>query len=174
MLKRPLLPIDGRRVSTRDPMHIRFWARVDTHGPIPASNPDLGPCWLWMGHADKDGYGRVQEGLRPMRAHRVAWRLSHGEVASGCVLHRCDVRLCVRPSHLKEGTRPQNQAEMVERGRSAHGSRNGSAKLIDADVRRIRERHAMGWSRKHLAQAAGIKPATVRQIVLGLTWKHVS
>lgn len=54
-------------------------------------------------------------------AHRVAFALSRGRVAQENVLHTCDVRLCVEPSHLFEGTQKQNIRQAVARGRHICG-----------------------------------------------------
>ena len=80
-----------------------------------------------------------------MRPHVVSWTLTNGPVPAGlCVLHVCDVRLCVRPDHLFIGTRPENSADMVAKDRSIFGNRNPLAKLSDATVRHVFERVAAG------------------------------
>lgn len=42
----------------------RFWSYVSKDGPVPAAQPELGPCWLWGGCTTRDGYPlmRVQSG----------------------------------------------------------------------------------------------------------------
>jgi len=50
-------------------------------------------------------------------AHRVSSVLSDGDIADGVlVLHKCDFKPCVRPSHLHRGDTRQNAMEAVERG----------------------------------------------------------
>lgn len=74
-------------------------------------------CWLWEGQVSPNGYGRMPDGKR--YAHRVAWSTFHErEIPEGMwVLHTCDVRACVNPSHLFLGSPRDNAHDMVEKGR---------------------------------------------------------
>jgi len=56
------------------------------------------------------GYGILSwQGQRNASAHRVAYTLRYGAIPSGLkVLHACDIRRCVRPSHLFLGTQSDN------------------------------------------------------------------
>ena len=85
----------------------RLWSRVlKTDG-----------CWIWRGAVNERGYGKVA--IRGMRyTHRVAWEVTHGPIPEGlCVLHRCDHPPCCRPDHLFLGTRAENIADCVAKGR---------------------------------------------------------
>ena len=93
-------------------------------------------CCLWLGPVDRRGYGRVEvwrsNHRRVYRAHRVAWLLSGGDLVDGLsVLHRCDIRCCVNPTHLFLGTPWDNSRDMARKGR---GSR--SAKGLPYGARR--------------------------------------
>lgn len=90
----------------------RFWAKVRK----------TKTCWLWTGGSDQNGYGQIQVKLagtwRPVRSHRVAFFLEHGRwPANG--LHGCDNPRCVRvaPGHVFEGTKADNTADMLAKGR---------------------------------------------------------
>ena len=74
----------------------RFWAKAPERSPWPDH------CWLWMAGSDGDGYGAFAVGTKKrMRAHRVAWFLSGGDIQAGMELdHACRNRMCVRPEHL--------------------------------------------------------------------------
>jgi hypothetical protein len=102
------------------PLSVRFWARVDKNGPIPDHHPTIGPCWLWTGGLAPNGYGRLEPGDGETRyAHRISYKMHVGPIAAGMdCCHRCDVRACVRPDHLFEGTRRDNVQDMVAKGRA--------------------------------------------------------
>ncbi len=86
---------------------------------------NLGPCVLWEGSVRGKGYGQVWDSKRRKQigAHVKAWEDANGmAVPPGmCVMHRCDVRLCVRPSHLKLGTVGDNNRDMRDKGRQRTG-----------------------------------------------------
>lgn len=81
----------------------RFWSKVNKDGPVPASRPELGPCWLWTGHVSNRNYGQFldADGKRTS-SHRTAYRLTHGEIPAGMVIdHLCRQTLCQNPAHLE-------------------------------------------------------------------------
>ena len=93
----------------------RFWAKVRKSDG----------CWLWQASTSV-GYGQINIGGRPQRAHRVAWELTFGGIPDGLwVLHRCDTRLCVRPGHLFLGTVTDNNRDMFAKGRNRSIGRAG-------------------------------------------------
>lgn len=144
----------------------RFWAKVDKSGD----------CWLWTAHLRSDSYGSFKNKETMQLAHRVSWELHFGQVPDGmCVLHRCDVRSCVRPDHLFLGTQVDNMADMVAKGRagSTAGELSGMAKLTEGDVLDIRTVHALGGSFSAIARAYGLHHSTVRAAINGKTWGHI-
>jgi hypothetical protein len=98
-------------------------ARISRKVRIGSEEPDA--CWLWTG-GTIDGYGSMSIGDKHgVLVHRVVWELTLGPIPDGmCVLHRCDVRNCVRPSHLELGTVADNAVDMAER-RRGHRSKRG-------------------------------------------------
>jgi hypothetical protein len=103
------------------PMVKRFWDAVDKSGTIPGHVPELGPCWIWT-RGKVNGYGILAKpghNSGYVVAPHFSWGLHAGKVPKGkCVLHKCDNRACVRPSHLFVGTRTDNFEDMVRKGRS--------------------------------------------------------
>jgi hypothetical protein len=89
----------------------RFWANVNkTEG-----------CWLWAASKMTRGYGQFypsNSGHQNVGAHRYAWQLENGPIPERLlVLHKCDVRDCVNPSHLFLGTNHDNTMDAVKKGR---------------------------------------------------------
>jgi hypothetical protein len=74
-------------------------------------------CWLWLGPYTNPakaygGWGRHE------KAHRVSWQLTNGLIpAKLFVLHKCDISICVNPSHLFLGTQTDNLNDMTNKGR---------------------------------------------------------
>ena len=142
-----------------------FWSKV-------AKSPEPDGCWLWTG-ARYGSYGLAYaSGATP--AHRVAYELEHGEVTDDLlVCHKCDVPLCVRPSHLFLGTHADNVQDRVNKGRSAVGVRNGRAVLCEEAVRKIRAAVEAGATSTAQAKKYGVDVKTILKIVKGITWRHV-
>jgi hypothetical protein len=174
----------------------RFWLNVNRDGPIPAHRPDLGPCWL------KDGpvtsrYGKFRFGKKDIPTHRFSWELHYGPIPSGLfVLHACDFKPCLRPTHLFLGTQADNMADKTSKGRQARGATHGSrlhperftggtpphysgeahsqAKLTAADIVTIRQRHANeGVGCRRLAREYGVHRDTIGNVLAGRTWATV-
>lgn len=163
------------------PLADRFWSRVDQNGPPPEHIPGLDGCWLWTGALDPvDGYGRIGDNGRTRTTHRVAWNLTHGAFPPKglCVLHRCDVRLCVRPSHLFLGTLADNTADMFSKGRQGvekvMGSDHYRAKLVESNIPEIRRLVAAGRTYAAVGQRFGVSKYTISNVIAGRTWKQVA
>lgn len=117
------------------------------------------------------GYGQVNRDGRAAYAHRVAWELAHGPAGDAYVLHRCDNRKCVNPEHLFLGSFDDNMADMVAKGRQAHGTRNMHAKLTEADVLAIR---ASGLKQREIAEQFGVQQSLVSMIRSKRIWRQVA
>ena len=85
---------------------------------------DVSGCVLWKGPrcgTFSTGYGLWG---RRKYAHHEAYERAFGPVPKGTVvMHECDTPLCVNPSHLRIGTRLDNQRDMAAKGRwvNQHG-----------------------------------------------------
>lgn len=68
-------------------------------------------CWVWVGARDSNGYGQFSfPGIKTGMAHRIAYILVYGSIPEGKELHhRCRVRACVCPWHLKPLTRAEHE-----------------------------------------------------------------
>lgn len=137
--------------------------------------PDAG-CWLWEFCVNRAGYGIFDFGdERGTRlAHRVAWSLYRGPIPDGlCVLHRCDVRCCVNPSHLFLGTAADNGADMASKGRSTRGTAHPNARLTESEVREILALRRAGVSGVICAARFGVSTKAISKIFLGHRWCHL-
>jgi hypothetical protein len=82
----------------------------------------------------------------------------------------------VNPEHLFIGTRQDNIDDRESKGRNhpPKGSRNGRAKLVEADVISARqERLQNNTSFQKLANKYGVSKHTMQNAVKGQTWTHV-
>ena len=135
-------------------------------------------CWLWTKGLFQSGYGSLYLNGISVLAHRFAWRLFNGPIPIGMhVLHRCDVRSCVNSDHLFVGTIADNNADMVAKGRDRkrglRGEDSYKAKFTNADVERIRKRHALGEKQIVLAMEYGVTKTTICDIIHRRSWKHL-
>lgn len=127
-------------------------------------------CIEWTARLQR-GYGMISfRGInRP--AHRIAWMLANGPIPTGMhVCHRCDNRRCINVAHLFLGTNADNMADKVGKNRQARGSRHGSAKLTEQEVRDIR---AMSAPQRAIAAFYGMSQSTVSEIKRGELWSHI-
>lgn len=59
------------------------------------------PCWEWLGHKDKNGYGQVSVGGRTLWTHRAFFAIFNGPIPTGREIdHRCHNPSCCNPHHL--------------------------------------------------------------------------
>lgn len=136
-------------------------------------------CALWRGRIYRDGYGEFSYWAgrtRRIAAHRAAWIIANGrEPHPGKeICHTCDVRACVNPEHLFEGTHTENIHDMMAKGRhrgAPRGSRSTAAVLTDAQVIAIRERLAdPGVPLSTICAEFEIAETTIRDLCLGRTY----
>ena len=78
----------------------RFWRKVTR----------TATCWIWVGAADVDGYGRFWFNGRIGLAHHASLKMFRGlDVPTGYELdHTCGVHSCVNPEHLDIVTHAEN------------------------------------------------------------------
>jgi hypothetical protein len=90
---------------------------------LAARSVQVGECVVWTGAHSSGGYGQIKYRGRMVSVHRIAWIERHGPIPpeTPWVLHRCDNPPCWRDEHLWLGTRADNIADMLAKGRQGHG-----------------------------------------------------
>lgn len=150
----------------------RFWNRVDK---TPGHGPN-GDCWLWTGAVDTPGYGAVGWYGKKRNTHRVAYELANGPIDRNMdICHRCDVRLCCRPTHLFAASRLENVHDSIRKGRHTKGENCGSAKMSEPLVKLlilVHERLQMGST--EISRVTGINRHTIESVLNGKNWKHLT
>lgn len=133
----------GRRPRSEAEHVKRFWGRVQQ---VP------GPCWLWEGRIDRQGYGRAYcwTAKRQQLAHRVAYKVAVGPIPPGLTIdHLCRTPRCVRPDHLRACTMTENlmaahsQAPPAVNARKTHCLRGHSYAPDNCFVDRKGYRHCL-------------------------------
>jgi hypothetical protein len=85
------------------------WEKIDKAGPVPAHKPELGPCWLWLGSKDADGYGIWRICGKQWRVARFIYEMEKAPIPNDFVLnYLCDNPTCVNPDHLEPVTCREN------------------------------------------------------------------
>jgi hypothetical protein len=143
---------------------IAFWAKVDRSGGLDA-------CWTWTGAVTaKWHYGCFGVSAGQTRgAHKIAWLLTNGDTGGLCVLHKCDNRVCVNPTHLYLGDKFDNARDKLVRGRDTW------AALKPDQVREIKAlfptwKFGMG---KEIARKYGVSEVVISKLKLGATYQWV-
>jgi hypothetical protein len=154
----------GRKKLTLDQRIRRFWQQVD-------KSPHPQGCWLWVGARMANGYGTVCWDNRHQSTHRLSYEWHHGPIPKGLiVMHSCDNRACVNPSHLSAGTRQENVDDMVRKGRNRifRNEDHRLHKLSNDQIEEIRVRYKNGGVlQRELADEYGIHYSAVSLIVNG-------
>src|SRR3990167_591072 len=140
--------------------HIRFWTKVQkTNG-----------CWIWNGTISKRGYGLFVLNRKTQYAHRISWMFTNKLLSppDSFVLNRCDVRKCVRPSHLFTGNNSDNLIDAARKGRV------GGQKLTVSDILTIRSIYkGLRGQPLELAKRYGVSRYTIIDIARRKIWKHI-
>lgn len=168
-------------------VHYKRWYRLgdplaEVNSPTPKGSTDKerlefrgwtvtdAGCWEWNGLCDDKGYGRLWTGKRVEFAHRVMYRVRHGELAdSSDMMHQCDNPPCINPDHLRPGDDYLNTQEKVERGRTLNGELSPWHRITDEQVQAIRDEYTGAWGQQTvLAEKYGVAPSYVSVLVRGL------
>jgi hypothetical protein len=104
------------------------------------------------------------------------WEHEHGPIPEGMyVLHTCDNKVCIEPSHLFLGTKKDNSIDMAKKGRT--GSASGKPYLTPEVVLQIKQALAARvltgrTTQTRIAEEFGVRIGVVNSILHGRTWAH--
>lgn len=139
------------RKNTLADCQARLKERVEAHGD----------CRLWLGGKNNKGYGSLNYDGKTDKAHRVAYLIANGAIPPGLhVLHRCDNRACVNPSHLFLGSNKDNIEDKVAKDRA-------SKKLTQESALEIKGMVGTGTPQSVIAEMFGVTQSCVSRIASG-------
>lgn len=144
----------------------RFWSKVNK----------TDTCWLFTKSIGIKGYATFSVNRKTEAAHRFSYQHFVGPIPEGyCVLHKCDVRNCIRPDHLFLGSNDDNIIDKVNKNRQTKGLDVHTCKLTINQVFEIKKRLNQSYKgiQKDLALEYNVKPATIHAIYKNKTWKHI-
>ena len=151
-----------KRLETYE--QVRFWLKVEK----------TESCWVWTAAKNTGGYGAVKSDGKSHQAHRLAYEWENGPIPKGiCVLHHCDNRSCVNPSHLFLGTIGDNNRDCFAKGRQPpmQGEHGPNHKLTQEQVNIIRAIYSTGTiTQRNLGKQFGISKSEICCIVLRQRW----
>ncbi len=107
-------------------------------------------CWLWIGHINRDGYGRtvISKTNKLQSAHQATYRALVGEIPPGKELdHKCRVRSCCNPDHLEPVTHIENMRRGIQ---FAPATCRRGHKFIEGSFSIRRERNSPRQSKRCL------------------------
>ena len=109
---------EGGRVRLMSPID-RFLSKI---------TPTKDGCLVWTGSTNQKGYGRFSINYKKVAVHRFSYETYVGEIPEDMfILHSCDNRPCVLPSHLRVGTASDKMKDMGERNKTrTYGSPRAS------------------------------------------------
>lgn len=143
-------------------------------------------CWIWTGQKNNDGYGGFLYNHKVIPSHRWAWIYFNNNnepppIEKNIIRHLCNVRSCVNPQHLVNGTPQDNVNDMMESCRhvAPSVSKNRNPKL-EGKALEIRLKYGSGLREgKHpihsftsLAEEYDVERNSIRDLLIGNSYKE--
>jgi len=133
-------------------------------------------CLIWPYGRTGRGYARVRADGKEQYVYRLLCEERDGppptpkhQAAHSCGKGRAG---CVNKRHVRWATRSENEADKVLHGTSNRGSRQGGARLTEADVLKIKSMKGQ-FTTTEIARQFGVARMTIGCIFNGRSWRHV-
>ena len=121
------------------------------------TTPTAAGCMEFTGCVQSNGYARAKVAGKADGVHRHIYRLVIGVIPHGVdVCHHCDNRRCINPKHLFLGSRLENMADAVAKGRQAKGGMLPQTLLTEQDKQEIVRLAKSGAAYNDISLAFGI------------------
>lgn len=137
-------------------------------------------CWQWKKCRSANEYGKIHSGTSPtilLSTHVAMYQVLNGPVPTGMVvMHTCDNKPCCNPDHLRLGTPQDNIRDAFEKSIMPQGEKHSFAKLTREqvlDIYSLRHNRPRGLVLS-LARKYKVHWVTIRQIMVGKTWRAVT
>jgi hypothetical protein len=148
-------------------------------------------CWKWNGCLDSDGYANfsmiIDGKYKTVRGTKAAWFFAKGVWPTYQMNHLCGNRFCCNPSHLYDGTHPDNVNDAKQDGSykatggtfkpgQMLGEKNNNASLTEEEVIEIKRdilRATQYGALKKVAEKWNIQYQNVQKIKNNKMWASV-
>ena len=164
-----------KKTFTTDKFHLfycsipcQFWGKVKIGF--------IHDCWEWIGSRKPQGYGHITIDGKGHQSHHLAWEFRYGKIPKKLwVLHSCDNKGCVNPSHLFLGTHQDNMNDMKNKNRHAYfkGIYSPRAKLNNQKVKDIRKSLENNEKVTCLAKKYNVSIGAISAIKHKRSWTHI-
>lgn len=131
---------------------------------------DSEECCIWPFAIHSTGYAIASINGSQTHIHSYICELAHGpKPESGMhAAHRCGVRTCVSPKHVRWATPAENAHDRITHGTQTRGSQSNS-RLTEADVIEIRALYEH-VTVAMLSRIFGVHRHTIENVIFRRTW----
>lgn len=165
---RPVVGFPGYEISNLGKVRSRMKRWGGVPGRVKSIAQSVGRTGYLRVGLSRAGY-RYRRSVHRLVLKAFSGRCPKGKQASHLNGDRSDNRAC----NLAWETPRQNSARKIDHGTLSYGERHYCAKLTEANVVLMRQRHAGGESYTSLAAEFGVAIQVARKAIMGQSWRHV-